>query len=191
MSIISNVKSELLRELRIIRFVLELISVIFAVLFCGFNIYFHINEQPYLIAYSILGGLSLLYFLYFVFLSEQFDKKDNRYVKRLVRYLKIATRGVLIVYSIIELASGTLSVGRVIFTIITLVIFIIRILFELFLILMSQFLKDLKVELKNEYNDKINVLKQIKDKTTYKYNKNKNNYNNEKNDDDIIDIKED
>ena len=56
---------------------------------------------------------------------------------------------------------------------------------------MSQFLKDLKVELKNEYNDKINVLKQIKDKTTYKYNKNKNNYNNERNDDNIIDIKED
>ncbi len=187
MPYLNEFRESSLRQLKIFRYILEFLAVLVALLFTGFHIYFHINELPYLILYSVLGGLSLLYFLYFLFLSNQFDKKDNKQIKRIVRYLKIATRGVIIVFSIIELANGNLTALKIFITVITLIVFINRILYELFLILLSHFYSRLKDEIKSDLDGTFSTINKVREKTKNKY----SNYNEEKtkdDDDNIIDV---
>jgi hypothetical protein len=146
----SAVIDKTIKDLRRLSFwVYIFVQVIFLGLYT-FKIYMSRAKLVYLIIYSILAGLSLLGFLYFLITLKV--KKDRRVVltKRSIRFAKYSANAAMIVVLLVEFAQGGVSDLSIILSGISMASFVLQISIECARILYEHYAELLTIALEKD-----------------------------------------
>jgi hypothetical protein len=146
----SAVIDKTIKDLRRLSFWVYLfVQVIFVGLY-AFKIYMSRAKLVYLIIYSVLAGLSLLGFLYF--LATLKTKKDRSVIrtKRSIRFAKYSANAAMIVVLLVEFAQGGVSDLSIILSGISMISFALQILIECARILYERYAELLTIALEKD-----------------------------------------
>jgi hypothetical protein len=135
----SAVVEKSLQDLRRLLFVVAIIvQVVFLGLY-GFKIYVNWTKLPFLIIYSVLAGLSLFGFVFYLFTFKQKSRLAIKRTKRGIRIAKYLANAATVVVVLVQFALGQASDLDIVLSGVTLAFFGAEVLLEVFRIFYERY----------------------------------------------------
>ena len=151
---IISTSEKIIKDVKKIIRITDLVIQGLCILFCAYNIYQHIFHQTAsLIPYIVIMILSLVYFAYSIITLAKGQKRDNVILKKVVTYSKFGCRFTILIISVYDILTKEESVLSVILTIVLLAALLLQVVMEIYSYFISKYIKMIKYAISKDVDD--------------------------------------
>ncbi len=151
---IISTSEKILKDVKRIIRISDLVIQALCIAFCAYNIYQHaVHGTASLIPYIVIMILSLIYFVYSAVTLARGQKRSNKLLRDIIVWSKFGCRFTILIISIYDIATKNESILSIILTIGLLALLMIQVVMEIYSFFISKYIKMIKYAISKDVEE--------------------------------------